>query len=1147
MTAPDQSLLAADPRRSAWVSANAGSGKTHTLANRVSRLLLDGAKPERILCLTFTKAAAAEMQGRLFEQLGRWSMLDDRALFAEIRDVGGEELDKLELRRARRLFAQALETPGGLKIQTIHSFCQHLLARFPLEADLSPSFEVLDEQTTRELIGEARARVLERAGKGDTQLSTAVSYLATHASEMRLKEILDNAIGKDRSKLENFLQLLAESGESLAAAIRRAHEAGDESYEKLAEDFSATLRQEEQRLRETIAWLSSGGANDKGRAQILEDFLAIPPSVAAYEKLRGAFLAGGGEIFKNLALTKLQTARPDLAEYLSALAAHLRATDERCRAAKASGLAEAALTVAQAVLKEYTSEKHNRGVLDYDDLIAETLDLLEQTEAAAWVLYKLDGGLDHILIDEAQDTSPAQWKIVKKLAEEFFAGEGADQDRGRLRTIFAVGDEKQSIFSFQGADPAEFGHNRHYFEDHAQQAEREFSDVRLTKSRRSAPEILKFVDEVFKDTAAREGLTSEDVAISHDAFREQAEGRVELWPTLKSAKNPKLDSWLVPIDAEAPESPVVQLADQIARQIKTWTDGKTKLPGHDEPIRPGDVMILLPRRDPFATEIIRHLKDRGVPVAGADRLKITEQIAVMDLMALGHFALLPEDDLNLAALLRSPLIDLSEAELFSLCRERRQTLWNEIIRRQDELLLSGVHTFLQETLARGDFAPPFEFYAHILGAKGMRAKLLARLGAEADDAVNEFLSLALDYEALNTPSLEGFLHWIDRGEPEIKRDMERGRDEIRVLTVHGAKGLEADIVILPDTTTLPDGPGRRGELIYTADGVIYPIRNERASRAVLRAKREALAEVHREHRRLLYVALTRARDRLIVCGFENLQGAKPGCWHSHAERAAKAVGAPYQAEDEERFAVGRAALESAAPKLAAARTQILPDWAQSPAQRERESPRIIRPSEAIGLEEVAPSPISKSAQRFRRGLLVHAMLARLPEVAPEERASVARTFLAARGVEADDADALVKETLAVIEGRDFAAAFSPQARAETAIVAELPELGEDARVAGRLDRIVVTDDTVFAIDFKTNRPPPARVEDVAALYLTQMALYREALRKVFPTRRIASALVWTEGPSLMPLPDDVLDGEILKIRQRLAAEGTRLDPREGRS
>jgi ATP-dependent helicase/nuclease subunit A len=1126
------SRAAADPTRSAWVSANAGAGKTYTLANRVTRLLLAGARPEHILCLTYTKAAAAEMAGRLFDQLGQWAMADDAALAKRIAEIGAPPRDAEGLKEARRLFALALETPGGLKIQTIHSFCQYLLARFPLEARVPPAFRVLDDQTARELRDDARTRVLERAGSGDDTLAKAAAHLVTHASEARLQQILDGALGGDRRKFERFLSSLSEAEDAMAEAVRRAHGAGaGDTCENIASSFIAAIKAEDARLREVVGWLSSGGKTDVKNA----DALLRAIESGSFENFREAFLTGKGARYASLATKKLSDARPDLLQYLESIADRFLVAEGRYRATHAASLAEAALTLAAAARHEYAAAKRARGVLDYDDLIIETLRLLERDEASGWVLYKLDGGLDHILIDEAQDTSPEQWNIVRKLTEDFFAGKGARDDDSRgPRTIFAVGDEKQSIFSFQGADPAQFDINRTLFE--ARAAENSFVDVQLPVSRRSAPQILQFVDEVFADPAAREGVTSAGVNVAHQAHRAEAKGRVEFWPALSPSKTPEPDYWL-PVDVESEASPVVRLADRVAEQIKSWTNGRMHLPGHKKPISPGDIMVLMPRREPFASELIRQLKRRGVPVAGADRIKLQKQIAVMDLVALGRFALLPEDDLNLAALLRSPLIGIDEEQLFALSTSRKGMLWRELVDGRGELAsFAFAHEFLSESLARADFAPPYEFYAHVLAARGMRKRLLARLGAEANDAIDEFLSLALAYEGLNTPSLEGFLHWIERGDAEIKRDMERGRDEVRVMTVHGAKGLEADIVILPDTTSLPDPPGKRGDLLYTDKGVIYPVTDSEAPAAVKAAKAEAEAEALMEHRRLLYVALTRAKDFLYVCGFENKKGVKPGSWYELAQRAAQSLGKAMVRGDDTLRVIGDAELESAplSPNVDVP-SITLPGWVLAEPAPEHTTPRLIRPSDAAGLEEPGVfSPAGpKAAARFRRGQLVHTLLARLPDIAPELRRDIALRFLAARDVASEEAAALTDETLAVISDPRFAAAFAPTARAEVAIVADLPELGLGARASGRIDRLAVSPDEVLAIDFKTNRPPPERAEDVPALYRTQMALYRAALAKVFPGRRIACALIWTEGPRLMALPDALLDAEKAHIRVRL--------------
>lgn len=1124
--------VAADPEKSAWVSANAGAGKTHTLANRVARLLLADAVPAKILCLTYTKAAAAEMQGRLFEQLGRWSMLDDAALTKAIEDIGGATPNKKGLRDARRLFARALETPGGLKIQTIHAFCERLLSRFPVEAGVPPSFRVLDDQTARELLADARVQILEHAGSGDEALASAIAQLVTQTSETRLNQILDSVTGSDRRKLEFFLDGLGDD-DAVRRAAERAHGAGEnETHDSVAGDFCGVLKKEEAQIRELIAWLSGGKKTDGETGLALAQALEIADPVSRFEVLRAALLTQKGELYKSYATKALADARPDLVERLVTLANRIHAAAERCRAARAAQLAHAAFVVVRAMRGIYAREKHLRGMLDYDDLIAKTLELLNTRPDAAWVLYKLDGGLDHILIDEAQDTSPEQWKIVQALTEEMFAGEGREREHGR--TIFAVGDEKQSIFSFQGAEPEEFERNRQHFQSRSEN----FADVRLETSRRSVPEVLGFVDEVFAEDAAREGLSQ--ATITHRAHRSEDKGRVELWPTLKPAKGPDLDLWrLKPVDVESKTSPVAILADRIAAQIAEWVTKRRRLPGRDKPIRPGDIMILMPRREPFASEIIRRLKEKKIPVAGADRMKLTDQIAVMDMIALGRFAVLPEDDLNLAALLRSPLIDISEDELRELAYGREgKRLWSVLTARRTEASYTQAHELLSEMLARADFSPPYEFYSHALIGKGARLKLLARLGPEAADALDEFASLALVYEQNNTPSLEGFLHWIERGEAEIKRDMDRGRDEVRVMTVHGSKGLEADIVILPDTTTLAQGAGRHGEFLFTKSGdVVFPMRKEDAPRAVLAAKAEADEATKRERRRLLYVALTRAKDRLIVCGFENTKGVEEGSWYDLTRRAAQKMGVEVVHGEEKGFAIGDAdteAFEGTEEKPADA--VKLADWMRKPAPIERLRPRLIRASDAAGLEEPASiSPLGdRGARRFQRGNLIHGLLARLPDIAPAQRRDAALRYLRANKVDDDEAAKLADETLAVLADPQFAAAFAQGSKAEVALVADLSaELGDGARLNGRIDRLAITPNDVLIVDFKTNRPPPAEVDGVSTLYIAQMALYRAALSKVFPDRRIACALVWTEGPRLMTIPEAWLEAELGRIRARL--------------
>lgn len=1121
MSALSESIRAGDPRVSVWVSAHAGTGKTYTLANRVTRLLLDGAAPERILCLTYTKAAAAEMAGRLFAQLGEWALLDDEVLAAKLAGIGEDRCKAEALRRARRLFALALETPGGLKIQTIHSFCQHVLSRFPLEAEISPGFDVLDEATARELIQQARAIVFERAAKGEEELADAVACVAAHTDDGKIRTLLDLALGGDRRKFERYLDTFKGDQEAMIAAVARAHGiAPGEQAEDTGAQFCEEAAAAAPEMIRFSHWLASGSQSDRR----LGERLAAAVTERSFDALRRIFLTKDGDARKVLLSKALAESDRALYAQFMDFVGRFHAAEQRWRAVRASALACAVLCIATAAHTEYRRLKEQRGVLDYDDLIAGMLHLLERSGAASWVLYKLDGGLDHILIDEGQDTSPEQWRIVRKLTEEFFAGNVESGD-ARRRTLFVVGDEKQSIFSFQGADPAQFAINRQHFESRSGEV---FASLALTQSRRSAKGILDFVDAVFSDDTVREGVSG--ARIAHETARTGAPARVVFWPTIQPIEAPKPDVWDAPVDVEPSWSPVVRLAREIAGRIRDWTDGQTFLPGHAKPIAPGDIMVLMPRREPFASELIRQLKQRGVPVAGADRIRLLDQIAIMDLVALGRFAILPEDDLNTAALLRSPLVGFSEDELHAIAASREGTIWRALVARSDETPAFGVaHDFLRDARRRADFAPPFEYFAHVLGPGAGRKRLLARLGAETNDSIDEFLSLALMHERLNTPSLEGFLYWLESGQAEIKRDMERARDEVRVMTVHGAKGLEADIVILPDTTTTPQGAGQHGGMLFGQEGAFFPLADPLAPQCVRAAKFHADEEALREHRRLLYVALTRAKDELHICGFENSKGIKSGSWYDVMRPAAERLGLAL--DEGEAFVRDEVAPVTRAPRQMSANV-ILPEWARHSAPQREERSRFIRPSLAIDGEPPATNALHRGT-RFARGLLVHTLLARLPGVARDDRERVARRFLVARGVPPGEAEALIVEIVAIIERADFADAFGAGSRAEVDVSAELPEIGVGARVKGRIDRLAVTDEAVLVVDFKSNRSPPGKAADVAPAYLAQMALYRAALAKIFPTRDVRCALIWTEIPRVMPLPALLMEAALQQIRVRL--------------
>ncbi|MBL6927743.1 MAG: double-strand break repair helicase AddA [Rhodospirillales bacterium] len=1118
---------AADPGQSVWVSANAGTGKTRVLVDRISRLLLAGTKPAKILCLTFTKAAAAEMANRLSERLGSWAALPDAELKTAIGKLLGRSFEG-DLAPARRLFAEVLDAPGGLKIRTIHAFCESLLGQFPLEAAVAPHFAVIDERTEAELLAEARDAIFSRAVAGrNPRLSDTLNRLAAIVDEAGFDGVIRELVG-NRRQLRDIIARYGSIDGVIAAARQSLGMAADETVPSILAAAAENASFDEPGLFKLCEALDQGTKTDQARAGTIRGWLKNPAwrthgLTGDYAKV---FLTAAGEprAERGLITKGAREAASDAIEIILVEQARIVAMADKLKAAAIVQSTTALLSLAEALLENYERLKQTRGLLDYDDLILEARDLLRGDGAAAWVHFKLDGGIDHILVDEAQDTSPEQWDVIGALAAEFFAGESA---RAGHRTVFAVGDEKQSIYSFQGADPAAFERMRIHFSQKAAQAGRDWKSVEMPLSFRSVWAVLKTVDRVFAPPEAADGLTFGERPLRHLSNRAGQAGLIELWPTEKPQTEPDLDPWDAPLDRVPASSPQVRLANRVADQIKAWLDSGEILQSAARPIEAGDIMILVRRRGQFAEEMIRCLKQRGIPVAGSDRMSLTEQLAVMDLMALARFVLLPQDDLSLAEVLKSPLFDLDDDDLLALARGRKGTLWEELKRRAPERAnWSEAAQSLTHFLNRADFTPPFEFFSDVLGPTGGRRKLVGRLGFEAHDPIDEFLALALNYEREHVASLQGFLQWLQAAQTQVKRDLEHGRAEVRVMTVHGAKGLQANVVFLPDTCTVPDGR-LDDRLLWTGEAVLWPGFKDNEESVCQGLRDDARASRMQEYRRLLYVAITRARDRLYVCGWENKRGRADGCWYELMETAMLG------SADEIDLGFGEPALRISAAQSADAdsrsdKTQArreaeeLPTWAERDAPLEPTPTRPLAPSRPSDDDPPVRSPLGvDDGHRFKRGRLVHALLQTLPDLAPETRERAAKNYLAraVHGLDASAVEEIAAETLAILDHPDFAGFFGPDSRAEVPIVGEIG----GHIISAQVDRLAISPGTVTIVDFKTNRPPPKDESGVAVIYLRQMAAYREALKRIYPNHDVRCVLLWTDGPHAMTLSDENLD------------------------
>ena len=1141
---------AVNPEASVWVPASAGTGKTKVLAERVLALLLTGTMPQRILCLTYTNAAAAEMANRISGILGTWTTLGDADLTDQLIGILDQPPDQKLLATARQLFARVLDVPGGMKIQTIHAFCQSLLRRFPVEAGIAPQFDLLDEHGAIEIILQARDLIISRAATGeDLEMANAMGLISVHLHESRLNNLLDDVIF-NRDRLKESLDAHEGVRGMIDAVMIHLNLGHKETETSIIEGACSDNSLNRDGIRNAVEVLLGGGNTDQGRGHVIKEWIESPALRAStFDKYKSQFLTKDDKKRKTLITKKASVADQGVEDVLDQEALRLENIVNHLKTLRTANLTAALIRFGAAILDQYTYLKQNRALLDYDDLIEHTKSLLSRSSLADWVLYKLDGGLDHILIDEAQDTNPRQWEIIAALTADFFSGSGRYEDtHNTVRTVFAVGDPKQSIFSFQGADPTGFTKISRYFHRQLVGIGRTLEEVELTVSFRSAPAVLAAVDSVFALNSAKGGVVPEGHTLTHQSAREGAAGMVEVWEPVPPPAKRESPPWKPPVEQINAEDQETKLARLIAKRIHRMTTSGEKLESKGRNIEPGDIMVLVRRRTRFFEELVRALKVNQIPVTGVDRMELSDQLAVMDLVALGRFLLLPDDDLSLATVLKSPIIGFTENQLFDLAYGRNdRSLWSVL---QDHANLenefSKGHKLLADLLSLVDFMTPYELYSHILVELDGRRKLLKRLGLEAEDPIDEFLSQTLKFEKDHVPSLELFLHWLEHGNIVIKRDLEQTEDAVRIMTVHGAKGLQAPIIFLPDTLSVPTTKNEKGLFWDNGQNGQLMLWVPKVTDADIRTKQlieQTIENRQNEHRRLLYVAMTRAEDRLYVCGWKNKNNAPDGCWYNLIRNALEnhpstltqvdgflsddktldsaevlRLSSPQHGRPEQR--------ETSRPRGTKAET--LPHWMIRPPPSDTTEPRPLAPSQA---SEQSSRIISlhgdDSLQRHQRGLLIHKLLQILPNLPQEDQKCEAESIVSRRqwALDQKSQKAIVKEALAVLENKECMPFFSPSSDAEVPIIGMV----NGYEIYGQVDRLLVTNSVVNIIDYKTDRQIPSNLDEVPNEYLLQMAVYREALKHIYTNKKIVCSLLWTNGPTIMILDSNQLDAAAKRL------------------
>jgi len=1157
----DRAILAqrnaANPESTRFSSANAGSGKTRVLVDRVSRILLQDTLPQKVLCLTYTKAAASEMQSRLFKTLGEWSVCSEEKLTSELEALLGAGHDFSDLPKARRLFAAALETPEGLKVQTIHAFCERILSRFPIEAGILPGFEPLEDADMRRLKDSIRDDVYRAAAADLTgELNQSLQLLAAEEADDSLETLWSWAAGNG----DKIKKWVAAGGVEFLANILEIN--ADFTADDIKKYAWEDTPQDELRL--AIAGLAnSENAKEQSYARILQQALEETDSVRAFELYASVVLKADMTPFSQIGT---KGSGPAAMSYFGKW--NKKDSPEMHRIAdigqtllKADVLNQtrAVYTIAQDYAARLEAAKLQQRKLDFNDQILLVRDLLKNKAVSDWVRYKLDGGIEHILLDEAQDTSPAQWDIIDAL-HDAFVQDNPDRPSRHSRTLFAVGDEKQSIYSFQGADPEMFLTKiRQYAGD------TNIGEVRMRMSFRSAPQVLQFVDQIFVENGELQNMfealshpAASDI-YSHTAHRTDV-GRIDLWPlTEKPEKTDDAPPWdTSPVDALEKGDSREELAENIAAQVRHWLDtgeavfdrelSKDAKRTVTRPMQAGDIMVLVKSRNAFFDAVIRNLKSKGVAVAGADRLKLKDAIAVKDMMSLAKFTLLPSDNLSLAEVLKGPFFGYSEDALFDVSYGRSGSLWGAVKSKRGDTA-----KVLSEIITASRRFAPYEFFARVLDmidatGESFAKKLYRRLGLEAKDALEAFLGRALAHQRQGAPSLQQFVHEFAQNDQELKRQMDEGQGQVRVMTVHGAKGLEAPVVFLPDTTQFSKRKPAMVPLFKKADGAAdktfkgycLPQSQSLTPQALTSYIESVETAKKQEDLRLLYVALTRAESRLVICGFQSgnsKTGMDDTCWYKYAQAAFDTLDAT---ESETVFGSALTYGGEADPvneiyKTSSKAAKPFPPWISETVKGEGKSRRQVTPSHLLAppphRDMPVRSPLTQAAEtRFMRGNLIHKLLEILPEFETGKRVDIAEKMLSTyKALSLEQKDQIISEVFAVLGAPEFAEIFAKGSRAEISLAGSAKGLPADLYLNAQIDRISVTDDKVFIVDYKSNRPPPLTQEGVADIYWGQMAAYRELAKEIYPNHNIICALLWTDGPRLMVLDDKRLDAALTQI------------------
>lgn len=1070
-----------------WIEASAGTGKTKTLIDRILLLLLHGASPNEILCITFTNAAASEMKSRLLEIVEILKNSDTEQIQTFLTNIGINKITENLIEKCKQL--SEIMFSNEVKIMTIHSFCFSIINQFPIESNTFFSSKIIEEKQIKKILEQAITEVTLNEDCNPF-LKKCIKFLGNSVEPYTISEILLKQIPFKGEYLRIFSEGIEKLKEKCANFFKV--DVNFLNNLDLSEEYEIKFKSIEQ------------------NKQLFQDFLnAIKnneESKQIYDSINNYFSDGKNkaENIFNIFLTKKNTPRKqilkknilseniNLAEIINKIQNILLDTIEQQKRITSAKLSLAITLFSATVIDKYEEIKEDQKVFEYDDILIKARKIL-LSENSDWIKFKISLNTSHVLIDEAQDTNEIQWEIIKIITEDFYTGNSVANDR----SIFVVGDVKQSIYSFQGANPKHFLEAKEYFKKKLAESSIKLKEVFQNKSYRSTNTILNFVDKTFQSPALIKALTNESKEIIHTVNRKDTSSEIEIWPIINSTSSPYPTGWEIPIYAKQSCSPYIILAKKIALMIKEKIQSKLFLPSKKRNITPEDFLILFQRRNSFIMQVIKALKKEGIPVSGIDKLDLLEHISIQDILSLARFVLFPYDNLNLACLLKSPFCNISEKNLLSLCKDISfdNTILDNIKNFNEKLyqkLMHWIEISKKYTI--------YDFFYTILEKEKFKKRLAERSGIETINILEEFLQNVFEFEKNeDCPTLFNFLYWIQENNLKVNSNNSIGNG-VKLSTVHGAKGLQAPCVILADANFYNINVDN---YIWNDILLFYP-NIENATKEIISLRNQEIKKRSDEYYRLLYVALTRAQDALYITGAKFEKDLNQNCWYKILLNTFEKI--EHKKINNKNF-----------------NDQIL---RIDGLRKIKNKYNILEPKgEPINIVldklnlPLTNNNLCVKSTEIDTGIFIHELLANYFSNNKDEFIEFLKSSLKTNkyNLSENDINEVEKIIFNIINSNNLNWVFAENSYPEISFISKT---NRKEALEGRIDRIIINKDhSIDLIDIKTS---PVKPKLIPYNILKQLRFYSNFLKTTYKHQYIRTSILWTCDCSLQKVPNKLL-------------------------